>query len=309
MRLVPSESIVVPRLSGLRELAQAAGRAAGAYQTASAQAADNAAGAYQTASVQAADNADGVYQAAPAQTASAQAADNAAPAQAAAQAAGLNILRILREKGLSIPLSSQTWSAFASDTRSRLYAGWEGEYAALSFSVDERHIRAVNRRDNAPVYQDSCVEFFASPEGRPYYYNFEFNALGYLLAAVGPDRFEREDVPAEKRASILRFSSLDEAAFETEDAEFKKAASEKAKTKGADFQHWDLTVVLPVSVFFRDSFTGFSGLRLRGNFYKCGDLLPQPHYQSWSPVKTPEPDFHRPEFFGNILFGESETVI
>ncbi|MDE5921249.1 MAG: hypothetical protein K2G82_06535, partial [Paramuribaculum sp.] len=26
----------------------------------------------------------------------------------------------------------------------------------------------------------------------------------------------------------------------------------------------------------------------------------EPHYLSWAPITTPQPDFHRPEFFGNI---------
>ncbi len=43
------------------------------------------------------------------------------------------------------------------------------------------------------------------------------------------------------------------------------------------------------------------GLRLRANFYCCGDLTPRPCYAAWSPVLTPAPDFHRPEFFGTLI--------
>ena len=39
---------------------------------------------------------------------------------------------------------------------------------------------------------------------------------------------------------------------------------------------------------------------LRGNFYKCGDDAAFPHYGMWSPVLTGEPDFHRPEYFGEL---------
>jgi hypothetical protein len=46
-----------------------------------------------------------------------------------------------------------------------------------------------------------------------------------------------------------------------------------------------------------------SGHRAAANFYKCGDETEIPHYGAWSEVKTPSPDFHRPEFFGEIVFG------
>ena len=42
---------------------------------------------------------------------------------------------------------------------------------------------------------------------------------------------------------------------------------------------------------------------LRANFYKCGDKTAHPHYLSWSPIHTEKPDFHRPEFFGELILG------
>ena len=45
------------------------------------------------------------------------------------------------------------------------------------------------------------------------------------------------------------------------------------------------------------------GLRLRGNFYKCGDATVQPHYLAWNPVTSAVPAFHRPEDFGVIELG------
>ena len=41
--------------------------------------------------------------------------------------------------------------------------------------------------------------------------------------------------------------------------------------------------------------------KLLGNFYKCGDATLLPHYLSWSQIDTEQPDFHRPEFFGELL--------
>ena len=39
-----------------------------------------------------------------------------------------------------------------------------------------------------------------------------------------------------------------------------------------------------------------------GNIYKCGDLLPQPHFVTLFPIQAPQPDYHRPEFFQPLPF-------
>ncbi len=62
---------------------------------------------------------------------------------------------------------------------------------------------------------------------------------------------------------------------------------------------WELRLDIPASVF---GLPAFPGLEARGNFYKCGDLLPEPHFLSWAPIATPRPDFHRPEFFDKMVF-------
>ena len=43
------------------------------------------------------------------------------------------------------------------------------------------------------------------------------------------------------------------------------------------------------------------GFRFKGNFYKCGDETKYTHYGCWNPIKVASPDFHRPEFFGDLV--------
>jgi len=65
---------------------------------------------------------------------------------------------------------------------------------------------------------------------------------------------------------------------------------------------WQLTLVIPAEVFSEHQLTDFTGEQVKVNFFECGDELPDPHYLSWSNINYPEPNFHFPEFFGEIKF-------
>jgi len=62
---------------------------------------------------------------------------------------------------------------------------------------------------------------------------------------------------------------------------------------------WNLTVAIPLDLIGVE----YKGepIELFGNFYKCADLTADPHFLSWAPINTPEPDFHRPECFQSII--------
>jgi hypothetical protein len=71
--------------------------------------------------------------------------------------------------------------------------------------------------------------------------------------------------------------------------------------KTGDFE-WELLLRIPVEVFIFDTISNLKATKATGNFYKCGDMTNEPHFVTWNPVKTEKPDYHRPEFFGNLLF-------
>jgi len=64
---------------------------------------------------------------------------------------------------------------------------------------------------------------------------------------------------------------------------------------------WELVVEIPVSVF-NGVVDVLDGVNAKGNFFKCGDLLPQPHYLSWNMIDSTVPDFHLSQFFGDLFF-------
>lgn len=160
-----------------------------------------------------------------------------------------------------------------------------GDAVALDWTVDERYVRAAASADGGKVWEDSCVEFFMSPEGTDYI-NVECNCAGRVLCGVGPGREWRFRHAPEALAAISRHASLAGEPFDTREASAP----------------WRLSVLIPSSFFFSGESRDLSGLDATANFYKCGDRLPQPHFLSWQPVGTENPDFHRPEFFGKIHF-------
>lgn len=157
----------------------------------------------------------------------------------------------------------------------------------LHFKVREQSVLAHCSSDRESIWQDSCVEFFLSPEpGDGLYYNFEFNCIGRMYACVGPDRNSRQFLPESAYAAIKRASSLGETAFEERLGECE----------------WDLSAIVPVSCLVRHDIASLDGLQMSGNFYKCGDHLSVPHFLSFAPIGVPKPDFHRPEFFCTLEF-------
>jgi hypothetical protein len=130
------------------------------------------------------------------------------------------------------------------------------------------------------------VEFFVSPDADGVYYNFEFNPIGTCLLGKGTGRADSKVVDPEYISKIRRLSTLGTTPFDEKTGE----------------QYWELTVAIPVEAFAGKEVGPLAGREFKANFYKCGDKLTKPHYLTWNPVGTPNPDYHRPEFFGTIRF-------
>lgn len=158
------------------------------------------------------------------------------------------------------------------------------EWLSLTYHVKGEQLRAVTTTDQGPVWEDSCVEFFCQVLGEKHYYNFECNCIG---AMVGSRRLSRtEDVqplPAEEMARIERRCTFAREAFEEKDGCFE----------------WNVELRIPLNLIFRDKKPVFPQ-KLKVNFYKCADKTKRPHFLSWNPIDLPSPNFHCPEFFGEI---------
>ena len=194
----------------------------------------------------------------------------------------------LESDGVSVEIGEVNWpELFKYKPEVTLSCGYTGNEIVLRYRVREGYIAAKHTRINSEVYRDSCVEFFISPGGSNYY-NFEFNCIGTAYAAFGsPDLKNRRVLEEKKVSEIKTVSTLGNEYIDT-----RKAADP-----------WELTILIPFSLFGERELQDPKGNTFKGNFFKCGDDLPVPHFLSWNPVKRKgSPNFHVPEFFGELQF-------
>ncbi len=193
----------------------------------------------------------------------------------------------LESQVTKIAVDHANWEAFPYSPEVSLRMAHDNSHIYLKFYVSEAHILAQHNQPNSPTHRDSCVEFFIDPDQTGGYYNFEFNCIGTTHLAYGPDRSSRTFIDPEKIKSSLFIEST--------------LGNEPFAEKSGHFQ-WEMVVAIPSSLFTYHPNLSFDGLQSKANFFKCGDDTQQPHYLSWQPISTSRPDFHRPEFFGTLLF-------
>jgi hypothetical protein len=155
----------------------------------------------------------------------------------------------------------------------------------IKYSVRGSMLRAIYSNDLEPVNEDSCVEFFCKLPDSDNYMNFEFNCIGTCNASKRKSKTEGVvRYTLDELAQIKRYPSIGRRAFNEMEGMFE----------------WELTVKIPFTLMGIDP--NNLPKKLLGNFYKCADGTDSPHYVSWSPIKTEKPNFHCPEFFGELIF-------
>ncbi len=191
------------------------------------------------------------------------------------------IARELKNNGQRTCIDTVNWLKYSYKPLVSLYLGHTSSHLWCLFNVCEQHVLARNMDTNSNVWEDSCVEIFVADQDGRHYYNFEINCTGTALAARRCSREVFQLLAPEQVQSIVRLGSLPHEPID----EHGPALS------------WQLAVGLPFSLLGLDTVPPV----LWGNFYKCGDGTVQPHYLSWAPIGTPEPNFHQPQFFGKLI--------
>jgi hypothetical protein len=174
------------------------------------------------------------------------------------------------------------------DTRAKLLL--EPDALQIIFRVEDRHVRSVHGHQEA-VCRDSCVEFFFVPgtdlgDG---YFNLETNCGGHML-------FHHQLVPRGPAVTISR-EDCDRIALH-----HSMPSTVEPEIPGPVV--WTLQYRLPLEILshYAPVTHPEPGVRWRANFYKCADRTSHPHWLTWSKVHRPQPDFHVPEDFGELVF-------
>ena len=171
------------------------------------------------------------------------------------------------------------WAEFPYKPSVRFYIAHNGKALLVRYEVEEVNTKAVCTTANGPVWEDSCVEFFVKAPGSPFYFNFETNCIGVGLSAKRRSRSDFAHFTPEQDAPVVRHSSL--------------------PAEPIDIQNgrWTLDLTIPFATLELDTIPEI----LEANLYKCGDATTPTHYVSWSPIGLEQPNFHCPEWFGQLI--------
>jgi hypothetical protein len=194
------------------------------------------------------------------------------------------VITVLDRDGTRRTIAEQNWAKeFPYAPLTTINAAHTDKAIYIDFFVRSNYLRAVNDKNQLPVSQDSCVEFFVSPTSDNHYWNFEFNCIGAINASHRSERHNPTRLNDEELARIKRYASCGSRPFCEMEGMFA----------------WNVLIRVPLDMLGVE----YHGepIKMTGNFYKCASATSWPHYLSWNPIHTDKPDFHRPEFFGDIV--------
>lgn len=161
----------------------------------------------------------------------------------------------------------------------------------IRIQADDRYSFAQQTKLNHMlICEDSCVEFFFSPSGElgSSYINLEVNCCGTLHLAYGPGREFRRFIPLELAGLVERTTSI----------------KSPVKLEHADDTSWGVEITLPFKVIEEFTQAKVDNNKWFGNFYRCGGRN-EPQYAAWNNIDVTEPDYHRPETFGELSFSQN----
>jgi hypothetical protein len=168
---------------------------------------------------------------------------------------------------------------------------YDEEFIRLMYIVRDKYVRCLTTEPNGPVHKDSCVEFFFSPfvDTLRDYFNLEINCCGTIKLGY---------------KSVLRATSVHAKEEDLKRILIRHSLTGTIQEEITQRVEWTLEVALPFDVVRKYCPIGVpgAGTRWRANFYKCAEDNSHPHWLSWAPIISARPDFHLPQFFGEMEF-------
>jgi hypothetical protein len=168
---------------------------------------------------------------------------------------------------------------------------YDNDNLYVIFHVKDRYVRCITNEINGPVWEDGAVEFFFAPDSQKplIYFNLEINCGGTplmhynLVPRQESTELEKDDIKTIEIAHTLP---------QIIDPEMKDPVT------------WTLEYRIPLAILEKYSVITHpkKGVEWKANFYKIAENNSNHHYITWSVVGLEKPDFHRPEFFGKLIF-------
>jgi len=197
--------------------------------------------------------------------------------------------------GETIKIDQVNWpDAYPEKPEVTVNVNRDKEAILLHYHVKGNDLRAMVTADHGEVWTDSCCEWFVRIPGEAHYRNYEVNCIGAMTASSRKSR--TEDVTllsTEGMQRIRRIAPL--------------ADTLHAPCELAGEHEWDVELRIPFAqlLHMTDMEWQEAGKPVppvvECNFYKCGDLTAHPHFLSWAPIATADPDFHCPQYFGLLV--------
>lgn len=165
---------------------------------------------------------------------------------------------------------------------------YDNENIYVIFRVKDRYVRSVTKEINGPVWKDSAVEFFFSPNTSlpESYFNLEVNSGGTPLLGYNTKPRVKPQIDDIKLIEIAH--SLPQVV----DPEITEPVT------------WTVEYRIPLSMLekYSNVTRPKKGVTWRANFYKIAEITSNPHYLTWSPIDQGKTSFHLPQFFGLLKF-------
>lgn len=168
---------------------------------------------------------------------------------------------------------------------------YNDENLFIIYRVKDCYFNYTVQNYNGPVSNDSCVEFFFSPDINfpEKYFNLEVNCGGTPLM--------RYNIIPRKDYKTLEIDDIKK----IEIAHSLPSKNDQEVTEPMD---WTIEYRIPFSLL--EKFSNIThpkpGINWRANFYKIAAEGSNPHWITWSFVGAIKPDFHLPQFFGILKF-------
>lgn len=185
---------------------------------------------------------------------------------------------------LELPIACVNWQGYAEPPKAKAHLAYvDGNGLAVRLFSNETDLIATVNTPDGMVCRDSCLEAFIdfAPKTGKGYINFEINPFAALHEAVGGGRHGR-----------------------TFTREMGVTPTEPITSVSGDGWEAMFIVTLP----HIEAIYGVSELKkgdvIKANFYCCADDMPSgAYYASAFPIKSEQPDYHRPEFFAELTIG------